>query len=182
MRGWARDDGLFEVEGRVTDRKPHDFTSPKGTKIVPANLPIHDMGVRLVFDEDMVVRAVTTFTDASPYADCPDGGAALQALVGLRIGGGWSGEVRKRLGGASSCTHLRELLIPLATAAYQSMTMKRMDLPDQLDASGKPVKVDSCYAYASNRGVVLHRWPDFYTGPERPPRQPAGAGDVDSNA
>ncbi len=164
MRGWARDDGLFEVEGRVTDQKPHDFTPPSGTKVVPANQPIHDMGVRLVFDADMVVRAVTTFTQSYPYGDCTEGGQALQSLVGLRIGGGWSGEVRKRLGGASSCAHLRELLIPLASAAYQSTTARRKDLPDQFDPSGKPVKVDSCYAYASNRSVVLHRWPAFYTG------------------
>ncbi len=182
MRGWERDDGLYEIEGRVTDRKPHDFTSPKGTKVVPANQPIHDMGVRLVFDEDMVVRAVTTFTDSSPYGDCPQGGQALQSLLGLRIGGGWSGEVRKRLAGASSCTHLRELLIPMATAAYQAMTMKRMDPPDQFDPTGKPLKVDSCYAYASNRSVVMRRWPAFYTGPGQQAQQAPGAGKLGSKA
>ena len=165
MSGWQRSDGLYEVEGRVTDRKPDDFTSPGGTKRVPAGEPIHDMGVRLVFDQDMVVHEVTTFTLASPYGDCTEGGRALQAMVGVRIAGGWSKEVRARLGGARSCTHLMELLIPMGTAAYQSLASLRIGQPDKLDAQGRPVKVDSCYAYGSARGVVMRRWPAFYTGP-----------------
>ena len=64
----------------------------------------------LVFDDEMMVRDVATFTDAAPYLDCPGGGQALQALKGLRMAGGWSREVRSRLAGASSCTHLTELL------------------------------------------------------------------------
>jgi len=182
MRGWERDDGLYEVEGRVVDRKPHDFTAPSGKKVAPAGQPIHDMSVRLVFDAKMVVREVTAFIDSYPYDDCTGGGQALQALVGLHIGGGWSGEVRKRLGGASSCAHLRELLIPLATAAFQSTTMMRMQLPDQLDAAGKPVKLDSCYTYASDRGLALHRWPAFYTGPGPKPPQPPLTSDVNLKA
>lgn len=164
MRGWRRSDGLFEIEGRVTDRKPHAFTSPSGTKIVPAGEPIHAMGVKLVFDADMLVHEASAFTDAAPYDDCYAAGRSLQALAGARIAGGWSGEVRRRLGGAQSCTHLMEILIPMATAAYQALTSTRSGRPDVLDAGGKPVKVDSCYAYASGRGVVMHRWPAFYTG------------------
>ena len=45
----------------------------------------------------MIVHEVETFIRAYPYRECPGGGATLQALVGLRIGAGWSGEVRKRL-------------------------------------------------------------------------------------
>lgn len=167
MRGWSRSDGLYEIEGRVTDRKPHVFTSPNGTKVVPANEPIHDMGVKLVFDSNMVIRDVSAYTMSAPYADCFAAGKTLQAIKGLRIAGGWSREVRSRLGGAQSCTHLMEILIPMATAAYQSLTMLRMGTPDVLDAEGKPAKVDSCYAYARDRGVVMRRWPNFYTGTKR---------------
>ena len=52
MRGYARSDGLFEVEGRVIDTKSRDFNAPTGSRSVRANEPIHDMGVRLIFDED----------------------------------------------------------------------------------------------------------------------------------
>src|SRR6516165_5085267 len=97
MRGFRRSDGLYEIEGRVTDRKPHDFPTGGTGEIVPANHPIHDMGVRLVFDDNMVVVSVQTFFDAAPYLDCRGGGDTLQSLKGLRISNGWNREVRSRL-------------------------------------------------------------------------------------
>ncbi len=69
MRGYERSDGLYEVEGRVTDRKPHDFTAPgHGGRATLANEPIHDMGVALVFDGEFLVHEVRTFSEAFPYA------------------------------------------------------------------------------------------------------------------
>jgi hypothetical protein len=164
MRGYKRSDGLYEVEGRVTDRKPHDFKSPNGFKLVPANEPIHDMGVTLVFDTEMLVHDVSAFTSAAPYDDCFSAGRTLQALKGLRLAGGWSSEVRKRLGGAQSCTHLVGILVPMATVAYQTLTTYRAGRPDVLK-EGKPVKIDSCYAYSTDRDVVRRKWPQYYTGP-----------------
>ena len=67
------------------------------------------MGVRLVFDEEMVVHDVHTFSESYPYADCPGGGSALQALTGLRMSSGWAKEVRSRLDRANTCTHLMSL-------------------------------------------------------------------------
>ncbi|WP_268962515.1 DUF2889 domain-containing protein [Paraburkholderia domus] len=168
MRGFRRSDGLFEVEARLIDRKPYDFTHANAERTVPANEPIHDMGVRLVFDEAMVVQDVQTFTDVAPYTICPEGGRALQSIKGLRIASGWSKEVRSRLDGARSCTHLMELLIPLATTAIQSTSILRHSQPEPLDASGRPRRIDSCYAYSAEREVVLRRWPQFYqpTSPE----------------
>ena len=71
-------------------------------------------------------------------------------------------EVRSRLAGPRSCTHLMEILVPLASAAYQSLTEHRRGRPDTLDADGRPAKVDSCYAYAAHRGVVMRRWPAWF--------------------
>jgi len=162
MRGFRRSDGLYEVEGRVTDRKPFDFRPGGDGEIVPAEQSIHDMGVRLVFDEHMVVRDVSTFMDATPYPACLGGGLALRSMIGVRIGAGWSKEVRSRLAGARSCTHLMELLIPMATAAIQSLSPVRNSGPDRMDASGRPVKLDSCYAYGVGSEVVRRRWPAFH--------------------
>lgn len=162
MRGFRRSDGLYEVEGRVVDRKPHDF-SPGGIgKVVPANQPVHDMGVRLIFDEEMVVRGVETFMEASPFAACRGGGEVLQSLKGLRIGSGWRREVRNRIAAAQSCTHLAELLMPLATTALQSLSTMRKSRPTKLDATGRPTKVDSCFAYGGHQDTVLRRWPEFH--------------------
>lgn len=68
-------------------------------------------------------------------------------------------------------THLTELLTPLGTAAFQTLSQVRNAKPTAVDANGKPRKIDSCYAYASNRDVVLLRWPKYYDGDEGgPPR------------
>ena len=161
MRGFRRSDGLFEIEGRVVDRKPGGF-NPRFGRTVPANQPIHDLGVRLVFDDQMVVLEVETFTDAAPHAACPEGGRALQAIKGARMSSGWSKEVRSRLGRAASCTHLVEILIPLATTAFQSVAAERMNEPDPVDHEGRPLKIDSCYAYAAHGDLVKLRWPAFH--------------------
>lgn len=162
MRAWRRSDGLFELEGRVTDRKPQDFEPWRGGKRVPAGEPVHDMGVRLVYDAELLIHAVETFTEAAPYGECPDGGQALQSLVGLRMASGWSREVRSRLGGARSCTHLMELLIPMATTAFQSLSQVHRGRAERVDATGKPLKIDSCYAYGQERELVRVHWPQFH--------------------
>lgn len=162
MRGWRRSDGLFEVEGRVTDHKPRDYVPWRGGKQVAVGDPIHDMGVRLVFDAELRVQGVHTFTESAPYTQCPEGGAAMQALIGLRMTSGWSKEVRSRLGGARSCTHLMELLIPMATVAHQSLSEQIRSGPERVDATGRPFKINSCYAYGDERELVKVYWPEFH--------------------
>ncbi len=162
MRGYSRSDGLYEVEGRVVDHKPYDMAPLDGGRATLANEAIHDMGVRLVFDADMFVRGIQTFTNSAPYQACPEGGRSLQSLVGVRMVSGWSKEVRSRLGGASTCTHLMELLIPLGTVAFQSLSALARTRPERVDADGRPVKIDSCYAYGAERELVRLRWPQFY--------------------
>lgn len=169
MRGWRRSDGLFEVEGHLVDTKPRDFVPLSGGMRVAAGQPLHDLGVRITFDEHLVVHAVDTFTHAAPYAICPEGGRALQALVGLKMSSGWGQAVRSQLARADSCTHLRELLIPLATVAHQALSFRMRDLPERLDANGRPVKIDSCYAYGAERELVQRIWPMFHRSPGKKP-------------
>lgn len=162
MKGWRRSDGLFEVEGQLTDSKASHFVPRSGGKEVRAGDPIHDMVVRLVFDQDLWVRGVETASQAYPYAQCPEGGRALQALVGLRMTSGWGREVRSRIGGALSCTHLVEMLVPMATVAHQSLSYLIGTRPERLDAEGRPLKIDSCYAYAAERDLVKMHWPEYH--------------------
>lgn len=158
---YQRSDGLFEIEGRVVDRKTVDFHHREG-RSVPAGDAIHDMGVRLVYDLDLVVREIETFTDYAPFSHCPEGGRALQTLVGLRMSKGWNSEVRSRLSGARSCTHLMEILTPMATAVFQSLGFLLIKGPDRVDENGKPRQIDGCYAYAADGPLVLKRWPQFH--------------------
>lgn len=164
MRGYRRPDGLFDIEGRVNDRKTYDFTPPSSGRTIYAGEFVHDMWVRLTVDADLVVQDCVAVSDATPMVVCRQAAPTLSKMVGVRVAAGWTNEVKRRLGRSISCTHLMELLIPLGTAAFQTLSPVRHARPDPLDAHGKPTKIDTCYAYASNRVAVLRRWPAFYTG------------------
>ena len=160
--GYMRSDGLFQVQGRVMDQRPQGSLEPETSPVTDATEMIHDLGIDIIFDANMTVLAVRTVSKTYPYRQCPSGGDALQAIVGMRIGAGWSSEVRKRLPSAGVCAHLKEILIPLASAAYQSMTFQRLRQPDLVDDAGKPRKINSCYAYRDSGELVLSRWPQYH--------------------
>jgi len=162
FRGYMRSDGYFQVRARLADERPVGSLQPESSPSTNETEKIHALGVDIIFDAQMIVRAVRTWSATYPYKECPSGGNALQAIIGLRIGAGWSSEVRKRLPGAGVCTHLKEILIPMASAAYQTMTFQRLRQPDVLNESGRPIKIDSCYAYRASGELVQKRWPQFH--------------------
>lgn len=165
VRGYRRKDGLYDIEARMTDTKTHAFKRPAYSVAVPAGEALHDMWVRLVVDDEFLVHDVLAATDAAPFPICPEAANALATLKGLRIGAGFQRAVRERLSGAKGCTHLMELMVPLATTAFQTLAPIRLARPDKLDVNGRPVRIDSCFGYASNRAVVKMLWPAHYDGP-----------------
>lgn len=165
MKTYARDDGLYEVEAHLTDQKPFThkrFSSPDPT---PAGYPIHDLWVRMTVDADYVVKEISAASDVTPFAVCKGAETTLSVLVGERIARGWSALVKERLRGAASCTHLMEVLIPMATTALQGMVSLNSETNGhKLNAKGVPVKIDSCYAYGRQRETVKQLWPQHYQG------------------
>lgn len=168
MVGYLRDDGLYEVEGRLLDRKTYPFQTDSAAPTVAPGDPIHHMWVKLVYDEDMRVHDVSAGTESAPYADCFGAAPSLQSLCGLVMSAGWSQEIRSRLAGAKGCTHLTQLLQPMATTAFQTVSQVRQSRPAKLDSNGRPVKIDSCWAYASDRAIVAMRWPEHSTTKTKP--------------
>jgi hypothetical protein len=165
LGGYRRVDGLYDVEAHMVDTKPEDLVLSSG-RVVSAGEPVHDMSIRIVVDEDLNVMDVLACIDAAPQGICPQATSTLKSLKGLRIGPGWSKIVGEKLAGRKGCTHLTELLKPLATVAFQTLWKVRENRPAAVDANGKPRKIDSCYAYASDHEVVLQRWPVYYEGDE----------------
>jgi hypothetical protein len=130
------------------------------------------MWLRLTVDDRLVIHAVEAATDQSPFAVCPAVVPKFQVLQGLRIHPGFHKQVRDLLGGVQGCTHLVELLGPVATTAYQTIFpyRERQRLRDPKASAPaatprrKPRLIDSCHAFASDGEVVKRYWPDFYTG------------------
>jgi hypothetical protein len=121
----------------------------------------------LVIDDEFLIHDVAASSDATPFGVCKEAPATLMKLKGERIGAGWNKIVRGHLKGAAGCTHMMELLGPLATAAYQALWPFIRSRPDPVDANGRPLKVNSCYAYASHTHVIKQMWPQHYTGPDK---------------
>ncbi len=70
FNGFQRADGLWDIEGRMTDVKSYGFDNDYRGRI-EAEEPLHDMRIRLTLDDDFVVQDIDTATDAGPFAICP---------------------------------------------------------------------------------------------------------------
>ena len=160
MRFYRRSDGLFEVEGRLVDTKAHAFRRLLAEEDAPPGQHLHDITVRLVLDAELQVHAAEAEMSATPFNICAGAATALQALVGVSIGAGWNRRVRELLGGVASCTHIVELLGPMATTVLQGIAPLRIvSSGDPEEDAQRRFRVDSCYAFAAEREVVVRLWP-----------------------
>lgn len=123
--GSCRSDGLWEVEGELVDTRTYASFPIEGDRRVPAGEPFHRMRVKIVVDDEFVIRAISAAIMASPYRCCGEIGPLYDRLVGLKLASGFAAAVRERLGGPAGCTHLTELLSPMATTAFQTIPAGR---------------------------------------------------------
>jgi hypothetical protein len=161
LRFFQRSDGLYEVEGHLIDRKAHPFRRMFQDEDTPPGTPLHDIVVRLVVDDGLLVHDASATMAATPFNICRGAENSLAPLKGLRIGTGWNKRVRELLGGAASCTHIMELLGPMATTAYQGLAPQRVARMTQQGNDEHKSKIDSCHAYAGHREVVARLWPNL---------------------
>ena len=163
--GFARDDGLWDIEARILDTKTYGVDEPFRGRREPG-MPVHDMQLRLTLDREMVVRDIEVTTNEAPYDVCPSVAPNYKALVGAKVGAGWRKAVTEAVGRTKGCTHLTELLMPAATVAFQ--TMGSWPKPESgspaVDAAKKPYFVDGCKAWASDGPVVKKLMPLHYRG------------------
>ena len=160
--GFRRDDGLWDIEGHLKDTKTYAFEN-RERGAIEAGTPIHEMWMRLTIDDELNIKAVETHTDHAPYSMCPDIVPNFQRLVGLQIGRGFRRQVSQRLGGVHGCTHLVELLGPMATTAFQTMAGQRRAASASA-AGSAPLFLNTCHAHASDSAVIKQSYPTFYTG------------------
>jgi len=159
-RGYRRADGLWDIEGHLIDTKTYEFQNfDRGS--MPPGTPVHEMWLRLTVDDDLVIRNAEAAIDHGPYRICPRITENFAALAGIRIRSGWRREINRVVGGTSGCTHLRELLGPVATTAFQTIyPILRRERP--APAEQKPPMLGTCHAYAPDSAVVKRLWPDYY--------------------
>ena len=154
--GFVRADGLYDIEAELTDHKTYDFPSDFRGTVTP-DLAVHHMVLRITIDRDRVIQHAEAITITGPYAICPTANAVFDNLVGLQIGPGWRRKVQAAIGGRHGCTHITELLGPVATIAYQTLygeeaRQKRQSgtLTDQDKKASRSQLANSCVGYADD--------------------------------
>ena len=164
-RGFRRDDGLWDIEGELHDSKPHPFEIEGEGRWEPGQA-VHHMLLRVSIDDAMVIRDIAVAMDAYPHGPCPQAMAPMQRLVGETLGRGWRQTIQRHLGGIQGCTHLRELLFNLATAAFQTKTASFAPPAD----GRPPAHLGQCLAWDFNGPVVEKAYPMFFgwQAPARP--------------
>ncbi len=164
-RGYRREDGLWDIEGHITDVKTYSFRNRWRGEIASGE-PVHEMWLRLTIDDDLLIHAAEAATDAGPYQVCPEITPNFAVLAGERIKPGFNRRVKELLGGVKGCTHLVELLGPIATTAFQTTVAARSRKGDQGQGQGRrrPGIINTCHALAEDGAEVKRLWPEFHTG------------------
>lgn len=162
--GYRRDDDLWDIEGRIVDTKPYRFKNRDRGGWIEADEALHDMSIRLTLTLDLEVVDVDAVIDASPYNYCKSAMDMARNLIGLRIAPGWSDKSKRAMGANRGCTHLTELLGPVATTAIQTIASEWIRRSEGSVDKRPPAFLNSCYSYADTSPVVKLQWPEFYRG------------------
>jgi len=163
-KGYERTDGLWDIEGHIVDTKPYSFPNKDRGGEIKADEPLHEMWIRLTIDSEMIIHNAEGCIDNSPFNYCHSVAPIIKKLIGIQIGPGWTKKTRALIGGAKGCTHLTELLGPIATTAYQTMVSARGEYANARKdkKASKPTFINQCYSLAVNSPVVKENWPQFF--------------------
>ena len=160
FEGYRREDGLYDIEGRLVDVKP--ILLQLASRDVPADEPVHDMWIRLTIDCELNVLAAEAVTDRRPYEGyCETITPDYHGLVGTNLGNGFRKAVQDLLGSVRGCTHLNEMLGQFPSAAMQTLAGEQRDTDD---THGKPLYLDRCHALDTLGEGVRRYYPRWYRG------------------
>lgn len=157
--GYLRDDGLWDIEARMTDKKSHAIDNPERGGYVAAGEHFHDISMRLTMDKRLLIHHVEACMDATPFKMCPGIAQVYKQLEGTQIGPGWHRKVLDMTSGVAGCTHLNELLKPLTTTAIQAIWPSGDAEMVKLGAKGL---LNTCHTWAQNSPVVQNYVPHLF--------------------
>jgi hypothetical protein len=97
---------------------------------------VHSLTARFVisFSEFVILEATGDITSMPYPGFCPGSLAALDGLVGERIGRGFRKRAGEIVGGASSCNHLHTLVTNMAACAFQMNYVAAKQKPETAEA------------------------------------------------
>lgn len=160
--GFVRDDGLYEVEGLLVDTKPQPLHLPN--RDVSAGEAIHQMRIRLTIDRDRCIVDARAFSEHHPYETCAEVEAGYRRLVGLRVESGFTRQVKRIFRGVEGCTHMSELLPPMASTLFQLIwadgSFAQADRQER-DETATSSPLGGCHALRLDGHVVRTYFPNY---------------------
>ncbi|MDB6002316.1 MAG: hypothetical protein JWP52_4015 [Rhizobacter sp.] len=162
-QGFLREDGLWDLEGELRDTKSYVYED-RERGALPVGDAMHGMKVRITVDNDLVVKDIHTDMADIPFQHCAGATQGAPALVGKTIGPGWRQAVDAQMKGVKGCSHMRELLYAVATAAFQTISPYREQFMKELGAPKRPGTddpffLDQCYSWDRRSPVVMRFYP-----------------------
>ncbi len=158
---FARDDGLWDLDARITDVKVKDITLASGPR--PGGTDLHNLSLRITIDRALTIVDAEACSDAVPYPGyCDRIGPTYKKLIGLSLLKGFRLGVKERLSGVLGCTHLSELANVLPTAALQAYAndvIKTRDGDGEDLLPDRPFQIDRCHALRADGPAVARFYP-----------------------
>ena len=166
LRGFLRDDNLYEIEAELIDTKHYTVPNQDRGYIEPGK-PIHNMKVIITLDKEMVIKDANALTIYSPFNICKYANNNFKKIIGLQIKSGWRNKALKLIGNINGCTHISELLTPIATTAFQTIKgheakINRKKKKYNESTKRKPALLGTCHAFNPKSEVVKRFWPEWH--------------------
>ncbi|AXF84316.1 hypothetical protein DTO96_100013 [Ephemeroptericola cinctiostellae] len=164
---FEREDGLWDVDAQMQDHKMQDITL--ADELRPVGAALHDMVMRVTFDNTLTVVAVEDKTLAAPYMlQCKTINSAYGKMIGLNVLKGFRAAMKERFADTAGCTHLTELANIMPTVVVQGIGTElarraRMLEKDDGTPSKKPFQLDKCHALSSDSEVARLYYPKWYS-------------------
>ena len=161
-KGFKRQDGLWDIEGHLTDIKSGPIAiRERNNGIVEAGEPIHDLSIRITIDLELNIVDAVASMDYTPFRICPSIADTYTQLIGIQIAPGFTKKCKELFSGVNGCTHLLELLGPVATTAFQATHQEREARDNWSEGENRPHTLNTCHTFDTRGDVVRKYWPHF---------------------
>ena len=156
--GYRREDGMWDIEVTMIDRKPDDFPLTRGIRL--GGQPMHHMALRVTIDSSYRITDAIANSLATPYPGiCDTISPVYREIVGLNLLDGFRSAVNKLFGGVAGCSHLTEMLYLVPTVAIQSLVEERWQ---HRHDSERPFEINGCHALAEGGEIVREVYPQWW--------------------
>ena len=164
LAAFMRDDGLWDLEVSLSDRKTQVFAG--GARDHPAGTPIHNLTFVLTVDTQGCVTAATADMKAVPFdGSCQAAADDYALLVGLNLFDGFRARLRERIGSRQGCSHLSDMALMLPTLAIQSFAGVIYPVRDDGMQTQRPPPLDRCRGLGSDGEAVRQFFPRWFQKP-----------------